>query len=79
MSAYFASQSHMPCAECGASVRRAPATSTSAIRAPARLSTVQLREEVEAFDDALRGYLDLGQGRFAQWLAERARRRGCSL
>jgi len=35
----------------------------------------QLRDEVAGFDDGLRGYLDSPQGRFAQWLAERDRRR----
>ena len=35
----------------------------------------QLRAEVADFDEDLSGYLDSPQGRFAQWLAERERRR----
>ncbi|HEY4622095.1 MAG TPA: hypothetical protein VIG93_10375 [Gaiellaceae bacterium] len=36
----------------------------------------QLRDEVAGFDEGLSGYLQSPQGRFAQWLAERERRRG---
>jgi hypothetical protein len=38
----------------------------------------QLRDEVADFDEGLRGYLTSPQGRFAQWLAERERRRRAS-
>jgi hypothetical protein len=36
---------------------------------------LQLREEVAAFDTSLNDYLESPQGRFAQWLAERDRRK----
>ena len=35
----------------------------------------QLRDEVASFDHSLSGYLESAHGRFAQWLAERERRR----
>ena len=35
----------------------------------------QLRDEMAGFDEGLSGYLASPQGRFAQWLAERDRRR----
>ncbi len=75
MSSFFASR-HMPCAECGASVARSERDAH--VCDPERLldyRLFQLREEVAGFDDVLRGYLDSPQGRFAQWLAERERRR----
>lgn len=75
MSTFFTSQ-HMPCAECGASVR----SGEHELHAcePERLleyRLFQLRGEVAAFDDSLGSYLDSPHGRFAQWLAERERRR----
>jgi hypothetical protein len=76
MSSAFAHSHHMPCAECGASVavdQRADHVCDGERRLEYRL--FQLRDEVAGFDDGLRGYLDSPQGRFAQWLAERDRRR----
>ncbi len=35
----------------------------------------QLRDEVAGLDEGLGAYLESPQGRFAQWLAERERRR----
>ena len=75
MSSFFTSQ-HMPCTECGASVRvteRARHTCDPERRLEYRL--FQIRSEVASFDERLSGYLDSPQGRFAQWLAERSRRR----
>jgi hypothetical protein len=75
MPSFFTSQ-HMPCSECGASVRaseREAHTCDPERRLEYRL--FRLREEVACFDDELSGYLDSPQGRFAQWLAERDRRR----
>jgi hypothetical protein len=75
MSSYFTSQ-HMPCAECGASVRvseRDGHTCDPERRLEYRL--FQLRDEVAGFDEGLSGYLASPQGRFAQWLAERERKR----
>ena len=74
MSSFFTSQ-HMPCAECGASVRVSERES-HACDPERRLEfrLFQLREEVAGFDEGFSGYLDSPQGRFAQWLAERERR-----
>ncbi len=75
MSAFFASSSHMPCTECGASVR--VAASDEHVCDPERkLDYVmfQLREEVAAFEESLCRFLDSPQGRFAQWVARRERR-----
>jgi hypothetical protein len=74
MSSFFTSQ-HMPCAECGASVRmreRDCHVCDPERRLEFRL--FQLRDEVGAFDEGLRGYLESPRGLFAQWLAERDRR-----
>lgn len=74
MPSFFTSQ-HMPCAECGASVR-ASEREQHACAPERRLEyrLFQLRTEVATFDDGLSDYLDSPQGRFAQWLAERDRR-----
>lgn len=75
MSAFFASSSFMPCTDCGASVR--VAVKEEHVCDPERkidYRMFQLREEIAAFDDSLRGYLDSARGRFAQWIAERERR-----
>ncbi|MDH4101933.1 MAG: hypothetical protein OEW52_00845 [Thermoleophilia bacterium] len=66
----------MPCAECGASLamdERADHVCDPERRLEYRL--LQLRDEVDGFEDGLCGYLDSPQGRFAQWLAERDRHR----
>lgn len=76
MSSFFTSH-HMPCAECGASVRaseRDRHTCDPERRLNFRL--FQLREEIAGFDDGLSAYLASAHGRFAQWLAERDRRQG---
>lgn len=75
MSTFFASH-HMPCEECGASVHVADATEHDCD--PSRLlefRLFQLRDEVESFDAGLVDYLASPHGRFAQWLAERDRKR----
>jgi hypothetical protein len=74
MSSFFTSQ-HMPCTECGASVRSADRDRHRCDperRLEFRL--FQLRDEVAGLDDGLRGYLESPEGRFAQWLAERERK-----
>jgi hypothetical protein len=74
MPSFFTSQ-HMPCAECGASIRASERELH--VCAPARrleYRLFQLRTEVASFDDSLNDYLDSPHGRFAQWLAERDRR-----
>jgi hypothetical protein len=75
MSTFFASH-HMPCDECGASVHVAQ---TDEHRCdPSRLleyRMLQLRDELAEFDAGLSDYLGSPQGRFAQWLAERERKR----
>ena len=76
MSSAFAHSQYMPCTECGASLaadKRDEHVCDPERRLEYRL--FQLREEVAGFDDDLKGYLESPQGRFAQWLAERERRR----
>jgi hypothetical protein len=76
MSSAFAHSHHMPCTECGASLasdERDEHVCDPERRLEYRL--FQLRTEVAGFDDRLRDYLDSPHGRFAQWLAERDRRR----
>ena len=75
MSGFFVESSHMPCAECGASLAAAE-RATHACE-PQRLleyRLFQLRDDVAGLEEGLRGYLDSPEGRFAQWLAERERR-----
>jgi hypothetical protein len=75
MPSFFTSQ-HMPCAECGASLRvgeRDGHRCDPERRTEYRL--FQLRDEVSTFDHDLGAYLSSPQGRFAQWLAERDRQR----
>jgi hypothetical protein len=75
MSEFFASSSFMPCTDCGASVQ--VAVQEEHVCDPERkvdYRMFHLREDIAAFDDALRGYLDSARGRFAQWVAERERR-----
>lgn len=75
MSSFFTSH-HMPCAECGASVPEPERYEHSCD--PVRVlefRLFQLRDEVAGFDESLSDYLASPQGRFAQWLAERERRR----
>jgi hypothetical protein len=73
VSSFFTSQ-HMPCAECGASVRVAERESHACD--PERLLEYRLflaRDEIVLLDESLGAYLDTPEGRFAQWLAERER------
>lgn len=74
MSSFFTSQ-HMPCAECGASVRTSQ-RERHACDPERRLEyhLFQLRDEVAGFDQWLSSYLESPEGRFEQWLAERERR-----
>jgi hypothetical protein len=76
MSSFFMSQ-HMPCAECGASVH-VNERERHACDPERRLEyrIFQVRDEVATFDDVLGAYLESPHGRFAQWLAERDRKRG---
>ena len=74
MSSFFTSQ-HMPCAECGASLRAADRerhTCDPERRLEYRI--FQMRDEVARLDVSLGTYLDTPEGKFAQWLAERERR-----
>lgn len=73
----FPQSSHMPCAECGASVERAAATAHVCDRE--RLldfRLFQLRDEIGAFDIQLTAWLATARGRFSAWIAERDRRSG---
>ena len=74
MSTFFAHSSHMPCPDCGASV--SAGERDEHVCDPGRLldyRMLHLRDEVEAFDSELRGFLESPHGRFAQWCAERER------
>ena len=76
MSSAFAHSQYMPCNACGASVsadERDAHVCDPERRLEFRL--FELRDEVSGFDEGLRGYLESPHGRFAQWLAERERRR----
>jgi hypothetical protein len=75
MTTFFASH-HMPCEECGASVHVAETAEHECD--PSRLLEFRLfhlRDEVAGFDAGLTDFLGSPQGRFAQWLAERDRKR----
>ena len=73
MSSFFTSQ-HMPCAECGASVRASDLeTHTCDPERRLEFRIFQMRDEVALLDASLGAYLDSPQGRFEQWLAERER------
>ncbi len=76
MALVFGHSRYMPCTECGASVETS-AKDRHVCDRERLLDYVlfQLRGEVAAFDDALRSFLESPEGRFAQWLAERDRRR----
>ena len=70
----FASSSHRPCPECGASI--AVATANEHVCDPERmldLRMFQLRDEIARFEGEFHRYLDSAHGRFAEWLAERRR------
>ena len=75
MSAFFASSSHMPCTECGASVRVA-ASDEHVCDSERKLDYLmfQLRDEVAGLEESVHRFLDSAHGRFAQWVAERERR-----
>jgi hypothetical protein len=74
MSSFFTSQ-HMPCAECGASVRvRELDEHTCDPERRLEYRIFQMRDEVAGFEHGLGAYLDSPHGRFEQWLAERDRR-----
>jgi hypothetical protein len=75
MSSFFTSH-HMPCTECGASVHVSEQGEHECD--PARLLEYRLfllRDEVNGFEEGLREFLATPQGRFAEWLAERDRKR----
>lgn len=65
---------HLPCERCGASVPR-DAVGAHVCEEERRLDyeVFQLRDEVAAFAEELRGWLETPQGRFARFLAERSR------
>jgi hypothetical protein len=76
MSAFFAYSRYMPCTKCGTSV--AAAEQDEHICDPERVldyRMFQLREEVAGFEEGLGAYFASAHGRFAQWLAERDRRK----
>ena len=74
MFAFMSHPSFMPCADCGASVKRGE-LSEHECDALRKLDhqLLQLRPEIAHFDDALTAYLDSPAGRFNVWYAERRR------
>ena len=73
MPSFFTSQ-HMPCTECGASVRASELEGhTCDPERRLEYHLFQLRGEVAGFEHGLGTYLDSPQGRFEQRLAERDR------
>jgi hypothetical protein len=73
----FPQSSHMPCAECGASVERAAAAAhVCDLERVLDFRLFQLREEIAAFDAQLAAWLVTARGRFSAWIAERDRRSG---
>ena len=71
---FFAEPSHMPCADCGASVARSErGAHICAAEDRARYQTFQLRDEIDRFEDELQAYLESPEGLFAEWDAERRR------
>jgi hypothetical protein len=76
MFAFLPQPEHMPCSECGASVARADADAHSC-EEERRLDyqLLQLRDEVEGFQDDVSAYLSSPRGRFDLWCAERDRER----
>ena len=70
----FPQPQYMPCAECGASVPR-DQTERHVCGDERRLDyeLIQLRAEVDAFDQQLAGYLQTLQGRFEVWYAANRR------
>jgi hypothetical protein len=75
MSSFFTSQ-HMPCADCGASLPTGErAIHTCDPEREIEYHWFLVQDELPSFDDGLSAYLASAQGRFAQWLAERERRR----
>lgn len=66
---------HMPCPECGVSVRAAELDEH--VCSPDRwldYQVFQLREEIEAFEAELAAHLSTPRGRFELFYAERERR-----
>lgn len=67
----------MPCSNCGASLERGERDAHVCDRERwLDYRVFQLRDEVEAFEGELAGFLDSVAGRFELFYAARARRRG---
>jgi hypothetical protein len=65
----------MPCPECGASVARGALDEHQCERERwLDYNLLQLRPELDAFDDQLVAYLQTPQGRFELWYAAHRRR-----
>lgn len=70
----FPQPSHMPCPDCGQSVRVGELEQHACDRERRTdYELVQLRDEVAAFEDDLAAYLASPRGRFAVWEARRRR------
>lgn len=70
----FPQPSHMPCPDCGASVRSGALEQHACDRERrADYELFQLRDGIDGFEDELAAYLASPRGRFAVWDAERRR------
>ena len=71
MSLAFPTPDHMPCPDCGASVP-VEATDDHVCEDERRVDfqLVELRPEIERFEDDLSQWLQTPEGSFARWLAE---------
>ena len=70
----FPQPRHMPCPECGVPIERAKAAEHECD--PERrldYDVIQLRPELDAFEDELAEYLETPRGRFERWYAEHRR------
>ena len=66
----------MPCPECGASFEQDTLERHECdVERLLDFTLFQLRDEVAAFDQQLRGYLESARGRFELWYAALERRR----
>ena len=73
---FFEEPRHLPCADCGASLPRDEREAhVCAEEDRTRYQAFQLRGEIDRFEEEFRAYLETPEGLFAEWDAERRRRR----
>ena len=70
----FPQPRHMPCPECGASIERAkPEEHECDPQRRLDFVVIQLRPELDGFEDELAEYLETPHGRFELWYAAHRR------